>query len=66
MIKPGRMKWKGYVVRMRNTNRILVGKPKGIRRIGRTNGRWEDNIEIDPKEIGWKIVDWIHLAQDRD
>jgi len=21
---------------------------------------------MDPKEIGWKIVDWMHRAQDRD
>jgi hypothetical protein len=23
-------------------------------------------IRMDVMEIGWKIVDWIHLAQDRD
>jgi hypothetical protein len=28
--------------------------------------RWEDNIRMDLREIGWKRVDWIHLAQDRD
>jgi hypothetical protein len=28
--------------------------------------RWQDNIKIDLKKIGWKGVDWIHLAQDRD
>jgi hypothetical protein len=21
---------------------------------------------MDPKEVGWEGVDWIHLAQDRD
>jgi len=25
-----------------------------------------DNIRMDLWEIGWKGVDWIHLAQDRD
>jgi len=25
-----------------------------------------DNIQVNPKEIGWKGVDWIHMAQDRD
>jgi hypothetical protein len=24
------------------------------------------NITMDLREIGWKVVDWIHLAQDRD
>jgi hypothetical protein len=28
--------------------------------------RWEDNIKMDLREIGWEIVEWIHLAQDRD
>jgi hypothetical protein len=25
-----------------------------------------DNIKIDLREIGWDVVDWIDLAQDRD
>jgi hypothetical protein len=25
----------------------------------------EDNVKIDLKEIGWKGVDWVHMAQDR-
>jgi hypothetical protein len=29
-------------------------------------GRREDNIRMDLREIGWKVVEWIHLAQDRD
>jgi hypothetical protein len=28
--------------------------------------RWEDNINIDVKEIRCEGVDWTHLAQDRD
>jgi hypothetical protein len=28
--------------------------------------RWVDNIKMDLKEIGWDIMDWIELAQDRD
>jgi hypothetical protein len=31
-----------------------------------TNGRDEDNIRMDLREMGWEDVDWIHLAQDRD
>jgi hypothetical protein len=27
---------------------------------------WEDNIKMDLKEIGWEIVDWIDLLQERD
>jgi hypothetical protein len=45
---------------------ILVGKPEGRRPLGTPRCRWEDNIEMDLREIGFGDVDWIHLAQDRD
>jgi hypothetical protein len=44
---------------------ILVGKPEGRRPLGRLRRRWEDNISMDLREIGFEDVDWIHLAQDR-
>jgi hypothetical protein len=25
-----------------------------------------DNIKIDLREIGWDVMDWIDLVQDRD
>jgi hypothetical protein len=25
-----------------------------------------DNIKLDLKEIGWNVVEWIDLAQDKD
>jgi hypothetical protein len=25
-----------------------------------------DNIKIDLREIGWDVVDWVDLAQDRN
>jgi hypothetical protein len=50
----------------RNVYRILVGKPEGKRRLGRPRRRWEGNIKMDLREIGWRGVDWIDLAQDRD
>jgi hypothetical protein len=28
--------------------------------------RWEDNIRMDPKEIGISTRNWVDLAQDRD
>jgi hypothetical protein len=43
-----------------------VGKPEGKRPLGRYRRRWEDNIKIDLKEIGWGAVEWIDLAQDID
>jgi hypothetical protein len=60
MIKSRRMKWTGHVARMgmkRNTYKILVGKPKGKRPLGRPRRRWEDNIKTVLKKIEWKCVD---------
>jgi hypothetical protein len=34
--------------------------------IGRPGHRWEDNIKMDLREIGWGGIDWVFLAQDRD
>jgi hypothetical protein len=45
---------------------ILVGKPEGMRPLGRPRHRWEENIRMRFGETGWKDVDWIHVAQDRD
>jgi hypothetical protein len=50
----------------RNAYRILVGKPKGRRPLARPRRRWVDNIKINLRVIGWYVVDWFDLAQDRD
>jgi hypothetical protein len=47
---------------MRNAYNILVGKPKGKRPLGRPRHRWEFNIRMDLREIGWEGVYWIHLG----
>jgi hypothetical protein len=44
------------------TYRVLVGKPEGRRPLGRPRHRWEDNIEMALKEVGWGAMDWIDLA----
>jgi len=50
---------------MRNEYNILFGKLKRKRLLGRPRHRREDNIRIDLRKIGGKIVDWVHLIQDR-
>jgi hypothetical protein len=50
----------------RNAYKILVQKPEGKRPLGRPKHRWEHNIKIDLREMGWGGIDWIDLAQDRD
>jgi hypothetical protein len=68
-IKSRRMRWAGYVVRMgetRNIHKLVVRISEDKRPFGRPRRRWEDNIKIDLKEIGYGDVGWIYLAQDRD
>jgi hypothetical protein len=50
--------------KMRGAYRALVGKPEGRRPLGRPRRRWEDNIKMDLREVGWGGVDWIDMAQD--
>jgi hypothetical protein len=51
---------------VRGAYNILVGSPEGRRTLGRPRHRWEDNIKMGIREIGFGDVDWTHLAQDRD
>jgi hypothetical protein len=48
---------------MRNAYKILV-RPKGNKQLRRWRCRWEDNIRIYLREMGWGGVDLMHLAQD--
>jgi hypothetical protein len=69
VIKARRMRWAGHVIRMgavRGAYNILVGRPEGRRPLGRPRRRWEDNIRMDLREIGFGDVDWILWAQNRD
>jgi hypothetical protein len=44
----------------------LVRKPEGKIPHGSSRRRMENNTRIDLREIGWKGVDWIQLARDRE
>jgi hypothetical protein len=50
----------------KNAYRTLVGKPEGKRPLGIPRRRWEDNIKMDLRGIGWGGMDWIDLAQNRN
>jgi hypothetical protein len=69
IITSRRMRWAGHVMGMgekRNVYRLLVGKPERKSPLGRPRNRWVDNIMMDVVDIGWSVVDWIGLVQDRD
>ncbi|KAJ4448683.1 hypothetical protein ANN_00073 [Periplaneta americana] len=68
-IKSRRLRWAGHVAHMgesRNAYRVLVGRPEGKRPLRRPRRRWEDNIKMDLREVGYNDREWINLAQDRD
>jgi hypothetical protein len=48
---------------MRDVYRVLVGKPEENIEPRR---RWEENIKMDLREVGFRGMDWIELSQDRD
>jgi hypothetical protein len=56
LIKSRRLRWAGYVAQTgesRVAYRALVWKPEGRRPLGRPRRRWEDNIKMDLREVGW-------------
>jgi hypothetical protein len=68
IIKSRRMRYAGHVARMgekTNLSRLLVGKPKERRPVGKPRHMLVDNIQIDLVVIGWYGVDWIVVDQDR-
>ncbi|KAJ4445945.1 hypothetical protein ANN_12631 [Periplaneta americana] len=68
-IKSRRLRWAGHVACMgesRNSYRVIVGRPEGKSPLRRPRRRWEDNIKMDLREVGYDGRDWINLAQDRD
>jgi hypothetical protein len=69
IIKSRKMRLAGHIARigeMRNTYRILKGKPEGKRPLGKPRSGWEGNIKMDLGERIWGGMNWIDLAQDKD
>jgi hypothetical protein len=62
-IKSRRMRSAEHVASM---GRVLVGKPKGKRPLGRPRRRWQSNIQMDVWEVGCEETGWIDFAQDKD
>jgi hypothetical protein len=61
VVKSKRMRWTRHVACMgeqRGVHRVLVGKPEGKRPLGRPRLQWEDNIKMDPQEVGTR---WSRL-----
>jgi hypothetical protein len=43
---------------------VFVGKPEMKRSLGRSACKWEDNIKIGLREVGWGIygLDWVETG----
>ena len=50
----------------RGVYRVLVGKLEGNRPLGRPWRRREDNIKMDLKKVGCRVMDWIDVSEDLD
>jgi hypothetical protein len=64
--KSRRMRWAGHVARMRRGMHIGYWRESQKRPLGRPRHRWVNNIIMDLRDIGWVVIDWIDLAQDRN
>ncbi|KAJ4444554.1 hypothetical protein ANN_06349 [Periplaneta americana] len=63
------LRWAGHVASVgesRIAYRVLFVRPEGKSPLGRPRCRWEDNIKMDLREVGYDDRDWINLAQDRN
>jgi hypothetical protein len=60
VIKSRRLRWAGHIAgtgERKGVYRALVEKPEGRRSLERFRRRWEDNIKIDLREVGWEGID---------
>jgi hypothetical protein len=46
--------------------KTLVGKSEGKKSLGTHMSQWMDSTQMDLKGGRCKVVNWIHLAEDRD
>ena len=64
-----KMRWSGHVACIRDrrdAHRVLLGRPKGRRPLGRRRHGWEDNIKMDLQDVVWGGMDSIDLAEEWD
>jgi hypothetical protein len=56
------MRWEGNVVctgERQNAYRLFLGNLEGKRLLGRSRPRWEYNIKMGLKDMGWVGVDYL-------
>jgi hypothetical protein len=56
----------GHEGQKRNAHQIFVENPEEKRPLGRHRRKWEDNIKMYLRELGWCVTDCINLAREGD
>jgi hypothetical protein len=51
---------------MRTAYDILVRKPEWKSPLGKPRLIWEDESSMGLSRVGWEVMDWMHLDQDRN
>jgi hypothetical protein len=62
VIKLRRLRWAGHAAfmgEMRNVYKNVGCRTCRETPLGKPRNRWEDNIRMDLREIGWEV--WIHI-----
>jgi hypothetical protein len=62
-LSPNTIRVMKLVEQVRNAYKLLVRQPDGKRLLRRPRYRWEDNIRMDLREMGWEGVDWINDSE---
>jgi hypothetical protein len=55
-----------FLYQVSHLNTVLLFLAEGKKTLGRPRHRWEVNIKMDHREIGWGDMDPIDLAEDRN
>jgi hypothetical protein len=65
-VKSRRMRWARHVARMGEERKVHKFWWESPKKRDHWEDQGEDGIRMNLREIGWRNVDWIQLAQDRD
>jgi hypothetical protein len=56
----------GMFVEEQKCINILLEASNGNRTLRTPRNRWDNNIKVDVKGMGWVGMDWINLVQDKE
>jgi hypothetical protein len=51
---------------MRRSILLLIRQLEGKRLLAIPRDRWKDTTKMDLKDVEYQVLDWIHLAHDKD